>query len=81
MAVILLDAVIIGINTGQDACAYTDATETGNWSVMDTPCRLTKESWVMGGILFWLIFVASGIFRMALRTLLRIKITPAAPTT
>lgn len=30
MAVILLDAAIIGTNTGQDACVYTDATETGN---------------------------------------------------
>ena len=40
---------------------------------MDTPCRLTKESWIMGGILFWLTFATLGIFRMALRKILRIK--------
>jgi|GEM_PF-3518444 len=44
-----------------------------NWRFMDTPCRLTEETLIMGGILFWLTFVALGILRMILRKLLRIK--------
>lgn len=44
-----------------------------NWRVMDSPCRLTEISLGMTAILFWLTFVTLGIFRMALRKILRIK--------
>jgi hypothetical protein len=44
-----------------------------NWQVMNLPCRLTKVSLIMGGILFWLTFTALGAIRMALRFALRIK--------
>lgn len=44
-----------------------------NWRFSDMPCRLTEETLIMGGILFWLTFAALGIFRMILRKLLHIK--------
>ncbi len=42
-----------------------------NWRFMDTPCRLTEETLIMGGILFWLTFVALGIFRVGIRKFLQ----------
>ena len=63
---------------GDDATTYVLSGDRyyrnkANWQVMDLPCRLTEISLGMAAILFWLTFATLGIFRMALRKILRIK--------